>query len=65
MGESDYNRKLSARRADAVRKRLTSAMPLTAIRSEGVGESRLLFDNALPEGRFYCRTVQILIETIK
>jgi hypothetical protein len=33
------------------------------IRHEGVGESTLLYPNDSPEGRFYCRTVQVLIET--
>lgn len=65
MGEDDYNLGLSERRASAVREQLQREMPAGAIRSEGVGESILLFDNALPEGRFYCRTVQILIETIE
>jgi hypothetical protein len=30
---------------------------------EAVGSDRLLFDNDLPEGRNYCRTVQIVVET--
>jgi outer membrane protein OmpA-like peptidoglycan-associated protein len=65
MGEADYNQKLSERRAASVHDLLREFLPNAAIRSEGVGESQLLFDNTLPEGRFYCRTVQILVETIK
>jgi len=65
IGDEEYNQELSERRAEAVHDLLKDLMPGAAIRSEGVGESQLLFDNALPEGRFYCRTVQILVETIK
>ncbi|MDX9759600.1 MAG: OmpA family protein [Bacteroidota bacterium] len=65
MGDDQYNLGLSERRAEAVRAQLQRRLPDAPIRSEGVGEQSLLFDNTLPEGRFYCRTVQILIETIK
>lgn len=65
MGDDNYNLRLSERRASAVREELQRKMPAGAVRSEGVGEADLLFDNTLPEGRFYCRTVQILIETIE
>lgn len=65
LGEKRYNQRLSEKRARSVRKQLEHYLPSGSIRSEGVGESDLLFDNALPEGRFYCRTVLILIETIK
>ncbi|MCB2205520.1 OmpA family protein [bacterium] len=64
LGDETYNQRLSERRAEAVRAQLDDMLGNAAMRSEGVGESKLLFDNALPEGRFYCRTVQILIETI-
>lgn len=65
MGDDAYNLGLSEKRAEAVRVQLQRALPDAPVRSEGVGEATLLFDNVLPEGRFYCRTVQILIETIK
>ncbi len=65
MGDDRYKQGLSERRASAVRDELQRRIPAGAMRSEGVGESNLLFDNGLPEGRFYCRTVQILIETIE
>ena len=29
----------------------------------GIGEQDPLYDNALPEGRFYNRTVDIVVET--
>jgi outer membrane protein OmpA-like peptidoglycan-associated protein len=65
LGDENYNQRLSERRADAVRGQLDGLLSGVPTRSEGVGESRLLFDNELPEGRFYCRTVQVLIETIQ
>jgi OmpA-OmpF porin, OOP family len=65
LGSDDYNLALSKRRAASVRDVLSRRLPATPMRSEGVGKANLLFDNDLPEGRFYCRTVQILVETIK
>jgi outer membrane protein OmpA-like peptidoglycan-associated protein len=60
MGEEDLNLKLSDKRAKSVLKRLEIS---ENINYEGKGESELLYDNSLPEGRFYCRTVTIDIET--
>ncbi|HOJ05319.1 MAG TPA: OmpA family protein [Bacteroidota bacterium] len=65
LGSEEYNKALSERRAASVKEALAKRIRGRAMRSEGVGESLLLFDNALPEGRFYCRTVQILIETTR
>jgi outer membrane protein OmpA-like peptidoglycan-associated protein len=65
MGADDYNLALSQRRSSAVRDALSPRLQGRSIRAEGVGETSLLYDNDLPEGRFYCRTVQILVETIK
>ena len=31
--------------------------------AKGLGESVLLYDNDIPEGRFYCRTVEVILET--
>jgi outer membrane protein OmpA-like peptidoglycan-associated protein len=58
-GAEEYNARLSARRATATAE--TLAHPNTT--ATGLGESNLLFDNELPEGRFYCRTVNIVVET--
>lgn len=58
-GSDEYNLRLSARRATATAESL--AHPNTT--AEGLGEQGLLFDNELPEGRFYCRTVNIVVET--
>ncbi len=59
IGEEAVNKKISTARANAVAQRLK----LRDAKVEGVGEDRLIYDNTLPEGRFYCRTVQIEIET--
>lgn len=59
LGDEEINQRISTRRARAVARRLN--IPGAVV--EGKGESELLYDNDLPEGRFYCRTVQIIIET--
>ncbi len=62
-GDARYNLKLSEERAKSVARRLTATLGPLSIRYEGLGEKPLLFDNSTPEGRFYCRTVQVSIET--
>ncbi|QLH53918.1 MAG: hypothetical protein CH6_2373 [Candidatus Kapaibacterium sp.] len=59
IGDEKVNRKISEKRAVEVAKWLG----LKNAKTVGVGESYLLYDNSLPEGRFYCRTVRITIET--
>jgi outer membrane protein OmpA-like peptidoglycan-associated protein len=58
-GESDYNQKLSENRAKAAK----NALNVKDAFVNGVGEDDLLYTNELPEGRFYCRTVQIIVKT--
>lgn len=58
-GETKVNQKISDARAHAVARRLN----LKGVEVEGLGESQLLYDNSYPEGRFYCRTVRITVET--
>lgn len=60
MGDDEINRKISDKRAISVLKRLNINTNVTV---EGKGETELLYDNGTPEGRFYCRTVTINIET--
>lgn len=60
LGDEAYNRKLSLDRAKAT----ASALGLTNAELSGDGESDF-FPNALPEGRFYNRTVVITVETPK
>lgn len=59
IGEERINKRISEKRAKEVAKWLG----LSNARTVGVGEEFLLYDNSLPEGRFYCRTVKITIET--
>ncbi len=59
VGDADYNRKLSDDRAKAV----AELMRLNGAKIVGAGESPFLFDNDLPEGRFYCRMVEITVKT--
>jgi outer membrane protein OmpA-like peptidoglycan-associated protein len=59
VGEPEYNQNLSAARAQNTAR----ALGRGADRASGIGESELLFNNDLPEGRFYCRTVTITVET--
>ncbi len=58
-GDAAVNQRLSAERARATAK----ALSLPGTVAKGLGESGLLYDNALPEGRFYCRVVNVIVET--
>jgi outer membrane protein OmpA-like peptidoglycan-associated protein len=64
VGIDGHNRDLSQGRADAVasliRKNVKKYASLT---SRGVGETSQIYTNDLPEGRFYNRTVQIIVKT--
>lgn len=59
IGDEEYNKKLSERRAKSAEK----AVNHSKSRSIGWGESKLLYSNDTPEGRFYCRTVVIDVKT--
>jgi outer membrane protein OmpA-like peptidoglycan-associated protein len=59
IGDEDYNATLSEKRADYLSKKFTEHKAYKF----GSGESELLYDNELPEGRFYCRTVVVEVET--
>jgi outer membrane protein OmpA-like peptidoglycan-associated protein len=58
-GSEDYNRKLSERRARQIADLVRH--PKSSVR--GVGKDQLLYTNDIPEGRYYCRTVTVTIET--
>lgn len=60
-GDPDYNRELARRRCVEVQRAL--GLPDAAVTIVPKGSDELLYDNATPEGRSYCRTVQITIET--
>lgn len=58
-GDPDYNRELARRRCIEVQR----ALGLADATILPKGSDELLYDNSTPEGRSYCRTVQITIET--
>jgi outer membrane protein OmpA-like peptidoglycan-associated protein len=58
-GDAQYNKRLAERRAQAAKE----ALQIPGASARGVGEDILLYDNNLPEGRFYCRTVVIVVRT--
>ncbi|MDW8074899.1 MAG: OmpA family protein [Bacteroidota bacterium] len=60
-GDPEYNRELARRRCVEVQRAL--GLSDTAVTLVPKGSDELLYDNATPEGRSYCRTVQITIET--
>ncbi len=59
MGADDYNQRLSLQRANAVNEHLKHSNT----ESKGYGEKYLIYNNDLPEGRFYSRRVDIIVET--
>lgn len=64
LGELDHNKQLSEARAFSVRDLILGLRPDAIItEATGVGPSRLLYDNDLPEGRYYCRTVSVEVQT--
>ncbi|MCX8054142.1 MAG: OmpA family protein [Ignavibacteria bacterium] len=65
VGLFDHNLKLSERRAETVRQGIIKATGgrYATLNSKGVGEDDPLYTNDLPEGRFYNRTVQVVIRT--
>ena len=59
LGEADHNLELSQKRATNTARELR--VPLE--NATGGGENTELYDNDLPEGRFYSRTVTITVKT--
>ncbi len=58
-GDDQANKRLALSRAQAT----AQALGRPDARVVGIGEDRLLYANDNPEGRFYCRTVQITVAT--
>ena len=58
-GSDDYNLRLSEQRARAV----SAGLAVQRATITGQGEKLPLYDNDSPEGRFYSRTVEIVVET--
>jgi len=64
LGELEHNQELSQARAVAVQDLIAAQRPDAQItETKGIGPSRLLYDNSVPEGRYYCRTVTVEVET--
>lgn len=64
LGEAEYNIELSKSRAFSVRDYLLTLQPTLQLKEvKGIGASILPFDNNVPEGRYYCRTVSIEVKT--
>lgn len=65
VGMYEHNARLSQNRAGTVERgiRGTTKGDFATLNSRGTGEDEPLFTNDLPEGRFFNRTVQVIIET--
>ena len=65
VGLYDHNKKLSENRARTVARAIEQYAKgrYQSLTARGVGEDDPLYTNDLPEGRFYNRTVQVLIST--
>lgn len=64
IGEQYHNQDLSERRAESVQDLVINEKPGAVITEvKGIGSSNMMFDNSLPEGRYYCRTVMMEVET--
>jgi outer membrane protein OmpA-like peptidoglycan-associated protein len=68
MGDAQHNQMLSQQRAQAAAGQISQLMTkmklpaLDRILTEGRGSREVLYDNTLPEGRFFSRTVNVTIE---
>jgi outer membrane protein OmpA-like peptidoglycan-associated protein len=64
LGELKYNQELSESRSKAVQEVMRRVNPrIQFVSVRGTGASTLPFDNDTPEGRYYCRTVSIDVQT--
>ncbi len=65
VGLYDHNKRLSENRSKTVQTGIksTTGGKYGTLDSRGVGEDEALYTNELPEGRFYNRTVQVIIRT--
>lgn len=65
VGEFEHNKRLSQNRSRTVETAVRSASggKYGSLISRGTGEEEPLYENVLPEQRFFNRTVQVIIET--
>ncbi|PKL80638.1 MAG: hypothetical protein CVV25_03815 [Ignavibacteriae bacterium HGW-Ignavibacteriae-4] len=61
IGTADYNKQLAQKRAEEVKKYLNAAESKVTLKA--IGQDELLYDNDLPQGRNYSRTVLVKIIT--
>ena len=62
IGSDEVNLSVSRNRARTVHDTLKGNRRATSYKYEGLGKNSPLYNNLLPEGRFYNRTVQVIIE---
>lgn len=60
-GSKDYNLRLAQRRCEETQKLLK--IPAERSTLDPVGNNRQIYDNNSPEGRFFSRTVEVVVET--
>ena len=65
IGKPDYNLKLSNKRAEVVFNSITNKYPKDKVQFIGYGANSPIYQNNLPEGRFYNRTVQLIFQNFK
>lgn len=58
-GEAQYNKNLSTKRSENTK----NALGIESAIFNGLGSEVTLYNNNLPEGRFYCRTVNVMVKT--
>lgn len=64
LGEENHNMALSLNRANSVKDYILNLKSNFKIdKVEGIGSSKSYYSNLIPEGRFYCRTVLIEVQT--
>ncbi|GAB1371515.1 hypothetical protein MASR1M45_15770 [Candidatus Kapaibacterium sp.] len=65
VGMYDHNMKLSTNRSNSVKNGINkeTSGKYNQLNSKGVGEEDPLYTNDFPEGRFYNRTVQVIVRT--
>lgn len=63
IGSQEYNKNLALRRCTEVAQFLQRYLSRERIELYPIGSSEELYDNTLPEGRAYSRTVRIIVET--
>lgn len=62
-GSADHNRELAGRRCNEAAQSLKGMVKPENLQVNAVGSDKLIYNNDLPEGRSYSRTVQIVVET--